>query len=71
MVAISGTKNDRIDLLGCAVNEMRGVPIHVIKRGNLLPILGPVIAHRCGAVGHGDRLAAVFPTLAADVFGRI
>ena len=50
----------------CAV-----LPSTSLKLGDLFPVVGPVIAHRRGAVRDRHGFAAVFPALRSDVLGRI
>ena len=71
MVQIAGAQDDGVDIRRGAVLEGAGVSLHPLQERHLLPVVRPVIAHRRGPVAGGDRLAAVFPALRADILGRV
>ena len=54
-----------------AVGEVRRLADHLLQQRALRPVVGEGEAHRRRAVGHGDRLGAVFVALRADVLGRV
>ena len=71
MVPVAGAQDDRIDHLGGAILEGRGIAFDLLQQRHFFPVVGPVEPHRVGPVRYGHRFAAVFPALRADVFGGI
>lgn len=68
---VSSAEDQRIDLLGGAVEEMGSFVLEPRQQRPLLEIIRPFEAHRLRAVARRHRFRAVFPALRADILGRI